>query len=168
MTTTTVKFYAVNKIANAVKGLDSTRRDLTISALYHSLVHGNVAFLNNFKRADTASFDTTLRQYLPVVWQVKGEFYQFNADKKARSLEKLGIVLPTDTVMPFEVFAEHVLNFWNMNNQREKQAELDAQAIHDNAAKAFAKHLATAFSKGLTISEIETAVIMFKKEHAIV
>ena len=165
MTTTPVKYYKVNAIGKAIKGLDSTRRDLTINALYHGIIHGNVSYLQGFTKADVASFDTTLRQFIPVVWQKEGEFYQFDAKKLAKVVEALAV--DKEAMKTFEVFAEHILSYWNMNNQRNKQEELTAQEIHDSAAKAFSKALATAFSKGMTVREIETAVIMFKKEHAI-
>lgn len=164
--TTTVKFYKVNAIGKAVRALDTQRRDLTISALYHAVIHGNVSFLKGFSRADAACFDSTLRALLPVTYRKDGEFYQFDAKKLVNVMETLGV--NRDTHKEFPVFAETVLDYWNMYNQRTKEAELDAQAVHDKAAKAFPKMLDKMYSEGLTASEMETMFIMWKKAHTLV
>jgi len=160
-----VKYYAVGKVASTIRSVETTRRDATISALYHSLIKGNVAFLDGFTRADTAMFDSTLRTLLPVQWRwadaakTRGT-YEYNKTKGAKVLAKFELAFADTT---FEAFADAMLDYWMTNNQATKQAEIDAQTLHDNAAKRFQKQLEQAFGAGLTVSEIENAVILFKQ-----
>ena len=167
LTQATVKVYSVNTIAASIKKLDTQRRDITISALYFALVHNNVSYLKNMNQTDVACFDSTLRALIPATWQRKGMFWQFNHDKKAASLEKLGLVLEPNVTMSFEYFAQAALTYWESKQEATKKAELTAQEEHDNAAKAFNRYLESAYSKGLTVSEMETMFILFKKAHSL-
>ena len=161
----TIKAYTVTSIRTSIMKLDTQRRDITISALFHALVNNNVSYLKGMKQTDAAAFDSTLRALIPATWQRKGMFWQFNHDKKAQSLTKLGI--ESTEGMTFELFADTVLVYWTEHQQATKKAELTAQEEHDSAAKAFNRYLESAYSKGLTVSEMETMFILFKKAHSL-
>ena len=168
LTKATVKAYSIGTIATSIKKLDTQRRDITISALYYALTSSNIAYLKSMSQTDVACFDSALRALIPATWQRKGMFWQFSHDKKAASLEKLGLVLDPAKTMSFEEFAPAALAYWESKQEATKKAELTAQEEHDNAAKAFNRYLESVYSKGLTVSEMETAFIMFKKAHTLV
>ena len=167
LTHATIKAYSVNSIRTSIMKLDTQRRDITISALYYALTSSNISYLKSMSQTDVACFDSTLRALIPATWQRKGMFWQFNHDKKAASLEKLGLVLDPGVTMSFEDFATVALTYWESKQEATKKAELTAQEEHDNAAKAFNRYLESAYSKGLTVSEMETALILFKKSHSL-
>ena len=167
LTQATIKAYSIGTIATSIKKLDTQRRDITISALYYALTSSNIAYLKSMSQTDVACFDSTLRALIPATWQRKGMFWQFNHDKKAASLEKLGLVLDPAKTMSFEEFAPAALAYWENKQEATKKAELTAQEEHDNAAKAFNRYLENAYSKGLTVSEMETMFILFKKAHSL-
>lgn len=165
--TTLVKFYKVNAIGKAIKGMDTMRRDLTISALYHGLVHNNVSYMSGLQREDAASFDTCLRKFIPVQWKKEGSFYQFDAKKLAANLTALGLGAPSEYKDDFDSFANIVLEYWNLNNAKAKGQELTDQQAHDKAAKQFPKMLESMYANGLTVTEMETMFIMFKQAHIV-
>ena len=104
-------------------------------------------------------FDTCLRVLFPVKWQGKdkGNFYQFDANKQASVLEKLGI---TKDCTDFEEFSQVLYGYWLEHSQEAKGQELTDQQVHDNAAKRLPKQLQAAYEDGLTITEME---LLFKE-----
>lgn len=163
--TTLVKYYKVNAIGKAIKGMDTMRRDLTISALYHGLIHCNISYMTGLQREDAASFDTCLRKFIPVQWKKEGGFYQFDAKKLATNLQALGLADAANYKEDFDAFANIVLEYWNLNNAKAKGQELTDQQAHDKAAKQFPKMLENMYANGLTVTEMETMFIMFKQAH---
>ena len=78
---TEVKLVKVGSLNTAFRKNTNQKIALTISALYHAVVHGNVAFADDWQRTDATMLDAVLRPLFPMSYSNKGKKYSFNGVK---------------------------------------------------------------------------------------
>lgn len=64
---TEVKLVKVGSLNAAFRKNANQKIALTISALYHAVVHGNVAFADDWQRSDATMLDAVLRPLFPMI-----------------------------------------------------------------------------------------------------
>ena len=89
------KLTAAGSIRKALGNIVEAKRNVTISALFHSLISGDISWATGMQRSDAADFDMVLRTLLPIKFDKEAGKYKFQAKKCYASAEKLGIELDT-------------------------------------------------------------------------
>ena len=87
---TEVKLVKVGSLNTAFRKNANQKVALTISALYHAVVHGNVAFADDWQRADATMLDAVLRPLFPMAFSNKDKGVSLDALKTAIVLAEKG------------------------------------------------------------------------------
>ena len=74
---TEVKLVKVGSLNTAFRKTTNQKIALTISALYHAVVYGNVAFVDDWQRTDATMLDAVLRPLFPMTYSSKDKRYYF-------------------------------------------------------------------------------------------
>lgn len=166
----TFKLIAVKAIPAQLTKAVTLKRDVTISALFHSVLFSNVAFTTGMKKADAADFDTVLRQLLPIKYDKKSEGYQFNGKKAFESATALDIDLEAlrarfkdgdsdDRAVVVQEFYDAVMVYYNANSDAKKSADLTADDKRMNALTRIKSGIKAAKDNGATDRDIVDMLI---------
>lgn len=157
---TEVKLIKVGSLNTAFRKNTNQKIALTISALYHAVVHGNVAFADDWQRTDATMLDAVLRPLFPMTYSNKDKKYSFNGVKAKEVQEKLGVEFQKEE---FPAFVEKVLGFYSANEKQTKKQELAAVDVAGDLEKA-AKALVKKFlSNGVSLDALKTAIVLAEK-----
>ena len=164
------KLIAVKAIPAQLTKAVTLKRDVTISALFHSVLFSNVAFTTGMKKADAADFDTVLRQLLPIKFDKKSDGYQFNGKKAFESATALSIDLEAlrarfkdgdidaraDVV---QEFYDACMAYYSANSDAKKNADLTADDKRNNALTRIKAGVKAAKDNGATDRDIVDMLI---------
>lgn len=157
---TEVKLVKVGSLNTAFRKNMNQKLSLTISALYHAVVHGNVAFSDEWQRTDAVMLDAVLRPLFPMRFNNKDKKYSFDGVKSEEVQAHLGVQFQTEE---FSTFVEKVLRFYNTNEKQAKKKELTAADVAGDLAKA-AKALVKKFvNSGVSLDALKTIIVMAEK-----
>ena len=153
-----VRLTKVGSINTELRKVEHKKLAVTISALYHAVVFGNVSFMDSWKRTDATLLDATLRALFPV--RFHKEKYTFSADKAKAVQEQLGV---TFQIATFEEFAAKVLAYHASNAKKAKNKELDAAAIGASLNKSAIALIKKFQAAGVSLDALKTAIILAEK-----
>lgn len=157
---TEVKLVKVGSLNTAFRKNMNQKLALTISALYHAVVHGNVAFADDWQRTDAVMLDAVLRPLFPMTFSNKDKKYSFSGVKAGEVQALLGVEFQKEE---FSAFAEKVLGFYSSNEKQTKKKELSASDVAGDLEKA-AKALVKKFlSNGVSLDALKTAIVLAEK-----
>lgn len=157
---TEVKLVKVGSLNTAFRKNANQKVALTISALYHAVVHGNVAFADDWQRTDATMLDAVLRPLFPMSYSNKDKKYSFNGVKAKEVQEHLNVEFQKEG---FASFAEKVLAFYSANEKQTKKKELAAVDVAGDLEKA-AKALVKKFmANGVSLDALKTAIVLAEK-----
>lgn len=157
---TEVKLVKVGALNAAFRKNMNQKLALTISALYHAVVHGNVAFADDWQRSDVTMLDAVLRPLFPMSYSNKDKKYSFSGVKAKEVQEHLNAEFQKED---FPAFAEKVLAFYSANEKQTKKKELSASDVAGDLEKA-AKALVKKFlSNGVSLDALKTAIVLAEK-----
>ena len=156
---TEVKLVKVGALNTAFRKNANQKVALTISALYHAVVHGNVAFADDWQRTDATMLDAVLRPLFPMSYS-KYKKYTFNGVKAKEVQAHLDVEFQKED---FPSFAEKVLKFYSANEKQTKKKELSASDVAGDLEKA-AKALVKKFmANGVSLDALKTAIVLAEK-----
>ena len=156
---TEVKLVKVGSLNTAFRKNANQKVALTISALYHAVVHGNVAFADDWQRTDATMLDAVLRPLFPMTFSNKDK-YSFNGVKATEVQAHLNVEFQKED---FSSFAEKVLAFYSANEKQTKKKELSASDVAGDLEKA-AKALVKKFmANGVSLDALKTAIVLAEK-----
>ena len=153
-----VRLTKVGSINAELRKVEHKKLAVTISALYHAVVFGNVSFMDSWKRTDATLLDATLRALFPVRYHK--DKYTFNADKAKAVQEQLGV---TFQIATFDEFAAKVLAYHAMSSQKVKAKELDAAAIGASLNKSAIALIKKFLANGVSLDALKTAIVLAEK-----
>ena len=153
-----VRLTKVGSINAELRKVEHKKLAVTISALYHAVVFGNVSFMDSWKRTDATLLDATLRALFPV--RFHKEKYTFSADKAKAVQEQLGV---TFQIATFEEFAGKVMAYHASNAKKVKAKELDAAAIGASLNKSAIALIKKFQAAGVSLDAIKTAIILAER-----
>ena len=153
-----VRLTKVGSINAELRKVEHKRLAVTISALYHAVVFGNVSFMDNWSRTDATLLDATLRALFPVRYHK--DKYTFNADKAKAVQEQLGV---TFQIATFDEFAVKVLAYHAASSNKVKAKELDAAAIGASLNKSAIALIKKFQANGVSLDALKTAIILAEK-----
>lgn len=157
---TEVKLVKVGSLNTAFRKNMNQKLALTISALYHAVVHGNVAFSDDWKRTDAVMLDAVLRPLFPMTFSNKDSKYSFSGVKAKEVQAHLNVEFQKED---FASFAEKVLKFYSTNEKQTKKKELAAVDVAGDLEKA-AKALVKKFmASGVSLDALKTAIVLAEK-----
>lgn len=157
---TEVKLVKVGSLNTAFRKNANQKVALTISALYHAVVHGNVAFADDWQRSDATMLDAVLRPLFPMSYSNKDKKYSFNGVKAQEVQAHLNVEFQKED---FSAFAEKVLAFYSANEKQTKKKELasvDVAGDLEKAAKALVKKF---MANGVSLDALKTAIVLAEK-----
>ena len=156
---TEVKLVKVGALNTAFRKNANQKVALIISALYHAVVHGNVAFADDWQRTDATMLDAVLRPLFPMSYS-KYKKYTFNGVKAKEVQAHLDVEFQKED---FPSFAEKVLAFYSANEKQTKKKELSASDVAGDLEKA-AKALVKKFmANGVSLDALKTAIVLAEK-----
>lgn len=153
-----VRLTKVGSINAELRKVEHKKLAVTISALYHAVVFGNVSFMDSWKRTDATLLDATLRALFPV--RFHKEKYTFNADKAKAVQEQLGV---TFQIATFTEFAAKVLAYHAASSDKVKAKELDAAAIGASLNKSAIALIKKFQANGVSLDALKTAIVLAEK-----
>ena len=153
-----VRLTKVGSINAELRKVEHKKLAVTISALYHAVVFGNVSFMDSWTRTDATLLDATLRALFPV--RFHKDKYTFSADKAKAVQEQLGIAFQLTN---FEEFAAKVMAYRAKNSEKVKAQELDAAAIGASLNKSAIALIKKFQANGVSLDAIKTAIILAEK-----
>lgn len=157
---TEVKLVKVGSLNTAFRKNMNQKLSLTISALYHAVVHGNVAFADDWQRTDAVMLDAVLRPLFPMTFSNKDKKYSFSGVKAEEVQAHLNVEFQKED---FTSFAGKVLKFYSANEKQTKKKELSASDVAGDLEKA-AKALVRKFlSNGVSLDALKTAIVLAEK-----
>lgn len=157
--------HTVKNIKAQLIKAETLRRDVTISALFHSLCKSNIAWADGWTHLDTALLDGTLRTMVPARWMEGNEAqgtrsqYKFSKDKAIKALETLGVARDVE----FPEFYAAALAYWEANSGKRKEQELSLDQEQDKMRGQMARLLGKWLESGMSLGEVE---IMLKRARA--
>ena len=153
-----VRLTKVGSINAELRKVEHKKLSVTISALYHAVIFGNVSFMDSWKRTDATLLDATLRALFPVRYHK--DKYAFSADKAKAVQEQLGV---TFQIATFEEFAAKVLAYHAASSGKVKAKELDAAAIGASLNKSAIALIKKFQANGVSLDALKTAIILAEK-----
>lgn len=153
-----VRLVKVGSINAELRKVEHKKLAVTISALYHAVIFGNVSFMDSWKRTDATLLDATLRALFPVRYHK--DKYTFNADKAKAVQEQLGV---TFQIATFEEFAAKVLAYHAASSNKVKAKELDAAAIGASLNKSAIALIKKFQANGVSLDALKTAIVLAEK-----
>lgn len=157
---TEVKLVKVGSLNTAFRKNMNQKLALSISALYHAVVHGNVAFADDWQRTDAVMLDAVLRPLFPMTFSSKDKKYSFSGVKAGEVQAHLNVMFQQES---FESFAEKVLKFYSANEKQTKKKELSASDVAGDLEKA-ARALVKKFLKeDVSLDALKTAIVLAEK-----
>ena len=153
-----VRLTKVGSINAELRKVEHKKLAVTISALYHAVVFGNVSFMDSWKRTDATLLDATLRTLFPV--RFHKDKYTFSTDKAKVVQEQLGV---TFKIATFEEFTDKVMAYHASNAKKVKSKELDAAAIGASLNKSAIALIKKFQANGVSLDAIKTAIILAEK-----
>lgn len=157
---TEVKLVKIGSLNTAFRKNANQKVALTISALYHAVVHGNVAFADDWQRSDATMLDAVLRPLFPMSYSSKAKKYAFNGVKAKEVQAHLNVEFKKED---FPAFAEKVLAFYSANEKQTKKKELSVSDVAGDLEKA-AKALVKKFMReGVSLDALKTAIVLAEK-----
>ena len=153
-----VRLVKVGSINAELRKVEHKQLAVTISALYHAVVFGNVSFMDSWKRTDATLLDATLRALFPVRYHK--DKYTFNADKAKAVQEQLGV---TFQIATFEEFTAKVLAYHATSSDKVKAKELDAAAIGASLNKSAIALIKKFQANGVSLDALKTAIVLAEK-----
>lgn len=153
-----VRLTKVGSINAELRKVEHKKLAVTISALYHAVVFGNVSFMDSWKRTDATLLDATLRALFPV--RFHKDRYTFNADKAKVVQEQLGIAFQLTS---FDEFADKVMAYHASNSKKVKAKELDAAAIGASLNKSAIALIKKFQANGVSLDALKTAIVLAEK-----
>lgn len=153
-----VRLTKVGSINAELRKVEHKKLAVTISALYHAVIFGNVSFMDSWKRTDATLLDATLRALFPV--RFHKDKYTFNADKAKAVQEQLKV---TFQIATFEEFAVKVMAFHATSSGKVKAKELDAAAMGDSLNKSAIALVKKFQAYGVSLDALKTVIILAEK-----
>lgn len=153
-----VRLTKVGSINAELRKVEHKKLAVTISALYHAVVFGNVSFMDNWKRTDATLLDATLRDLFPV--RFHKDKYTFSADKAKAVQEQIGIAFQLTT---FDEFAAKVLAYHAASSDKVKAKELDVAAIGASLNKSAIALIKKFQANGVSLDALKTAIVLAEK-----
>ena len=153
-----VRLTKVGSINAELRKVEHKKLAVSISALYHAVIFGNVSFMDSWKRTDATLLDATLRTLFPV--RFHKDKYTFSADKAKAVQEQLGV---TFKIATFDEFAGKVMAYHASNAKKVKNKELDAAAIGASLNKSAIALIKKFQAAGVSLDAIKTAIILAEK-----
>lgn len=153
-----VRLTKVGSINAELRKVEHKKLAVTISALYHAVIFGNVSFMDNWKRTDATLLDATLRALFPV--RFHKDKYTFSADKAKAVQEQIGIAFQLTT---FEEFAAKVMTYHAASSEKVKGKELDAAAIGVSLNKSAIALIKKFQANGVSLDALKTAIVLAEK-----
>lgn len=154
-----IKLVKVAQINAELRKVEHKKLAVTISALYHAIVFGNVAFMDGWRRTDATLLDATLRALMPVSY-TRDAKYVHNSARAQAVQEKLGIQFQ---LCSFEEFTVQVMAYYTTASTKVKKAELDAAAIGESLQKSAIALIKKFQANGVSLDAIKTAIILAEK-----
>lgn len=154
-----IKLVRVTQINAELRRVEHRKLAVTISALYHAIVFGNVSFMDGWKRTDATLLDATLRALMPVSY-TKDAKYVHNSAKAKDVQEKLNIQFQ---LCGFAEFTARVMAYYTTASTQVKRAELDAAAIGESLQKSAIALIKKFQANGVSLDAIKTAIILAEK-----
>ena len=121
----------VGSIDTELRKVEHKRLAVTISALYHALIHANVSYMDKWERSDAVMLEPALRGCFPVRFDKKSSRYLFDANKAKAWQESLSVAFQSEL---FDTFAAKVLEFYRSKEQQAKQQDLEANPAEVKAS----------------------------------
>ena len=153
-----VRLTKVGSINAELRKVEHKKLAVTISALYHAVIFGNVSFMDSWKRTDATLLDATLRALFPV--RFHKDRYTFSADKAKAVQAQLGV---TFQIATFSEFAAKVMEYHANNTNKVKAKELDAAAIGASLNKSAIALIKKFQANGISLDALKTAIILAEK-----
>lgn len=113
----------VRSIDTELRKVEHKRLTVSISALYHALIHANVSYMDKWQRTDAVMLEPALRGCFPVRFDKKSNRYLFDGNKARAWQESLGVTFQAEQ---FDTFAAKVLEFYRSTEQQAKAQDLEA------------------------------------------
>lgn len=163
---TAPKLVTVKNVLTQLVKAEYLRRDVTIAALYHTMVHGNIAWAEQFTREHAALLDGALRQVFPIVWDKGNESKGMKAHYRLAKIEKrdqMRAEFGATREMSWEDFYELALAYWMKHEKEQKRKELSADDMKDAAIKGMARAITKWAEMGMAYDDILVMVERARK-----
>ena len=150
-----MKLLTIKALTTALKGLARDQAEITVNLAYHSVVHGNVEVLADFKANVVNVLHKDYKQFVAASFDKKGDKWAYNKAKAIKLLASLGLEFGTAT---FEEFVNAITTVVQPDPVEKTDLEKKEAAI-----KRTANAMAALLALGLTNDEL---VIMAKQAKA--